>query len=159
MTKSVLGFTLDKLVLTARILGYCGALPFLGGAIAASQQIEIWGLTPAYFLISYGAVILSFLGGLHWGRVITSPFVDGQYANRRSNPVWLMWSVCPSLLGWVALLLPVKYAAIVLSLCFLAALQIDLKLLRKHIWPPWMRPLRLHLSLIAVASLTSLVVL
>lgn len=159
MTKSVPDLTSDKIVLTARILGYGGALPFLGGAIAASQQMVIWGLAPTYFLISYGAVILSFLGGLHWGRVITSPFGDEHYASRRSDPVWLIWSVCPSLLGWVALLLPIKFAAVVLSLCFLAALQIDLKLLRKHTWPCWMQPLRLHLSLIAVASLTSLVIL
>ena len=76
-------------MLTARILGYGGALPFLGGAIAASQQMVIWGLAPTYFLISYGAVILSFLGGLHWGRVITSPFEDEHYASRRSDPVWL----------------------------------------------------------------------
>ena len=140
-------------MLTARVLGYGGALPFLGGAIAASQQIAILGLAPAYLLLSYGALILSFLGGLHWGRVIASPNAD-----RRSDPAWLIWSVCPSLLGWVALLMPVKVGAVVLSLCFLAALQIDQKLIREQIWPAWMRPLRLHLSLIAVASLTSLII-
>jgi hypothetical protein len=92
------------------------------------------------------------LGGLHWGRVITSP-----NANGRSDITWLIWSVCPPLLGWVALLLPIKFGAAVLSLCFLTALRIDQKLFREQIWPTWMRPLRLHLSLVAVASLTSLV--
>ena len=153
MTRTVRSLTLDKKILTARVLGYGGALPFLGGAIAASQQMPILGLSPAYLLLSYGAIILSFLGGLHWGRVITSP-----HADRRSDFVWLIWSVCPSLLGWAALLLPVKVGAVVLSLCFLAALQIDQKLIREQIWPAWMRPLRLHLSLIAVASLTSLII-
>ena len=57
---------------------------------------------------------------------------------------------------WVTLLLPVKVGAVVLSLCFLAALHIDQKLFREQIWPVWMRPLRLHLSLVAVASLTTL---
>jgi len=88
---------------------------------------------------------------LHWGRVITSPNVNG-----RSDSNWLIWSVCPSLFGWAALLLPVKVGAMTLALCFLAALQIDQKLFREQIWPAWMRPLRLHLSLIAVASLASL---
>ena len=153
MTRSDSCFTPVKTVLIARVLGYGGALPFLCGAIAASQHMAILGLAPAYLLLNYGAVILSFLGGLHWGRVITSP-----NANGRSDYAWLIWSVCPSLLGWVALLLPVKVSAVILSLCFLAALQIDQKLLREQIWPDWMRPLRLHLSLIAVASLTSLAI-
>ena len=142
-----------KTVLTARVLGYGGALPFLYGAIAASQQISILGLAPDYLLLSYGTVILSFLGGLHWGRVITIPNAD-----ERSDSVWLILSVCPSLLGWVALLLPVKAGALILSLCFLAVLQIDQKFLKEHIWPAWMRPLRLHLSLIAIASLASLLI-
>ena len=153
MTRTDRSLIPDKTMVTARILGYSGALPFLGGAIAASQQITILGLAPAFLLLSYGAVILSFLGGLHWGRVITSPYADG-----RSDSAWLVWSVCPSLLGWAALLLPVKIGALVLSLCFLAALQIDQKLLRKRIWPAWMRPLRLHLSLTAIASLISLII-
>ena len=151
MTKSDPCSTPVKTVLIARILGYGGALPFLCGAIAASQQFAVLGFAPAHFLLSYGAVILSFLGGLHWGRVITSP-----NANGRSDSTWLIWSVCPSLFGWVALLLPVKVGAMVLSLCFLVALQIDQKLFWEKIWPTWMRPLRLHLSLIAAVSLISL---
>ena len=152
MTRADSCFTPVKTELIARTLGYGGALPFLCGAIAASQQMSVFGLAPAHLLLSYGAVILSFLGGLHWGRVITSPNPNG-----RSDSTWLIWSVCPSLLGWVALLLPVKVGAMMLSLCFLAALQIDQKLFREQIWPSWMRPLRLHLTLLAVASLSSLV--
>ena len=151
MTRSDPCLTPIKTVLIAHVLGYGGALPFLCGAIAASKQVAVLGLAPAHLLLSYGAVILSFLGGLHWGRVITS-----SDANERSDSIWLIWSVCPSLLGWMALLLPIKVGAMVLSLCFLAALQIDQKLFREKMWPAWMRPLRLHLSLIAVASLTSL---
>ncbi|MEC7705008.1 MAG: DUF3429 domain-containing protein, partial [Pseudomonadota bacterium] len=74
----------------ARVLGYGGALPFLCGAIAASKQVAVLGLAPAHVLLNYGAVILSFLGGLHWGRVIASP-----NANERSDSTWLIWSVCP----------------------------------------------------------------
>ena len=152
MTRSDPCFTPVKTVLIARVLGYGGALPFLYGAIVASQQRAILGLATDYLLLSYGAVILSFLGGLHWGRVITSHNAIGRF-----DSAWLIWSVCPSLLGWVALLLPVKAGAVVLSLCFLAVLQVDQRLIRDQIWPGWMRPLRLHLTLIAVISLTSLV--
>ncbi len=106
MTRSDPSLTPVKTVLIARVLGYGGALPFFCGAIAASQQVSVLGFAPAHLLLSYGAVILSFLGGLHWGRVITSP-----NANGRSDFAWLIWSVCPSLLGWVSLLLPVNYLA------------------------------------------------
>ena len=153
MTRPNPCLTSVKTVLIARVLGYGGALPFLYGAIAASQQMTILGIAPDYLLLSYGAVILSFLGGLHWGRVIIS-----HNANGRFDSAWLIWSVCPSLLGWVALLLSVKAGAVVLSLCFLVVLQIDQKLFRGQIWPDWMQPLRLHLTLIAVASLTSLII-
>ena len=154
MTSSDPSLHQDKTVKTARVLGYGGALPFLGGAIAASQHMTILGLAPTYLLLTYGAVILSFLGGLHWGRVITSSHVD-----ERTASSWLIWSVCPSLIGWAALLLPVKGGAVILSLCFLVALRVDQKLLSEHIWPAWMRPMRLHLSLVAVSSLTSLIIL
>ena len=154
MTKADPSLTKDKTVLAARILGYGGALPFLGGAIAANQQMAIWGIAPAYLLLSYGAVILSFLGGLHWGRVITRPHADNRFVS-----AWLIWSICPSLLGWVALLLPIEAGAVVLTLCFLAALKVDQKLLREQVWPAWMWPLRLHLTVFAVASLTSLIIL
>ena len=154
MTRSDHCFTPLNTVLIARVLGYGGALPFLCGAIAASQQVDVLGLAPAHLLLSYGAVILSFLGGLHWGRVITSSHVD-----ERTASSWLIWSVCPSLIGWAALLLPVKGGAVILSLCFLVALRVDQKLLSEHIWPAWMRPMRLHLSLVAVSSLTSLIIL
>ena len=153
MTKADPSLTKDKTVLAARILGYGGALPFLGGAIATNQQMALLGCSPAYLLLSYGAVILSFLGGLHWGRVITSPRAD-----RHPEFVWLIWSVCPSLLGWAALLMPEKAGALALSLCFLVALKIDQKFLRDQIWPAWMRPLRFNLSLVAVACLTSIII-
>ena len=141
MTISDPCFTPVKTVLIARVLGYGGALPFLCGAIAASQQVAVLGLAPADLLLSYGAVMLSVLGGLHWGRVITSPNANGS-----SDSTWLIWSVCPPLLGWVALLLPVKVGAVLLSLCFLVALQIDQRLFREQTWPAWMRPLRLQTS-------------
>ena len=67
MTRSDSCFTPIKTVLIARVLGYGGALPFLFGAVAASQQVAILGFAPTHLLLSYGAVILSFLGGLHWG--------------------------------------------------------------------------------------------
>ena len=53
----------------ARLLGYAGALPFIGLAIAHRLDISIGVAENSFLLYAYGIVILSFLGGMHWGRV------------------------------------------------------------------------------------------
>ena len=135
---------------TARILGYAGALPFLGCVCAGGLGLAVAGFDASRLLIGYAAVILSFLGGLHWGRVAASGAYD------KSAGLWLVWSVIPSLVGWSGLFVPVRAAAVVLIVCFLAALMIDLKLIADQKWAGWMRSLRLHLTFVAVASLLSL---
>ena len=52
----------------AKLLGYAGALPFGGCALAGVLDIQLAGLQTASLLLGYGAIILSFLGGLQWGR-------------------------------------------------------------------------------------------
>ena len=143
-------FSAPSAPVMARILGYAGALPFLGCVVAGGLGFDIAGLDFSRLLLGYAAIILSFLGGLHWGRVAASG------APVSSAGHWLIWSVIPSLIGWAALFLPAQLAVLVLVLCFLAALLIDLKLMADQIWQGWMRGLRLHLTLVAVASLLSL---
>ena len=142
---------------TANWLGYAGALPFLGlGIVILAPDMDIALLAQyldvEFVLLSYGAIILSFLGGLHWGRAIMMP-ADTQVI---SAPTALLWSVSLSLIGWFALLLPVSIAAILLLAGFLVALLADLIWLARGYWPFWMRRLRLHLSLLAMSSLTCL---
>ena len=139
---------------TANWLGYAGALPFLGlGLVIIYPNMDIANFaSPAeikFALLSYGAIILSFLGGLHWGRAIMMP-ADTHIISPRTA---LLWSVSLSLTGWLALLLPVTVAAILLLAGFFIALVADLIWLARGYWPFWMRRLRLHLSLIAMASL------
>ena len=139
---------------TARILGYAGALPFLGCVCAGGLGLAVDGFDASRLLIGYAAVILSFLGGLHWGRVAASGAYD------KSAGLWLVWSVIPSLLGWAALLMPPLPAVMVLSAGFVLALMVDLGRLGAVLsgsprWPHWMQRLRLHLTFVAVASLLS----
>lgn len=151
-----------SLVSAAKWLGYAGALPFLGlGLVILWPEILPAGLLAerhaAFALLSYGAIILSFLGGLHWGRAVVIP------SNQRiiSMRTALLWSVSLSLIAWFVLILqemflPMRFAASLLIAGFAAALIADLKLLARGYWPAWMRALRLHLSLAAMASLLSL---
>ncbi len=146
---------------TAKWLGYAGALPFLGLSAALLGIGEGIGegisdfFSPshiAFALLSYGAIILSFLGGLHWGRAVTSP-ADNQILPAR---IALIWSVSLSLTGWFALFLPLYWAAGVLLAGFAAALTADLIWLKKGYWPYWMRGLRVQLSCVAMASMSLL---
>ena len=161
-----------SLIFLARWLGYAGALPFLALGLLVLWpefigpefiKLQISSIMPfseasiAFALLSYGAIILSFLGGLHWGRAVTIPS-DQRIISLRTA---LLWSVSLSLIAWFALILqvmflPMRYAASLLIAGFAAALIADLKLLEKGYWPAWMRALRLHLSLTAIASLLAL---
>jgi hypothetical protein len=83
-------------------LGYGGLLPFGAGTVAVVMHQGDWAL-PA--LVAYGACILSFLGAVHWGWVLGPEGV----AAKPGLPVvrTLLLGVVPSLVAWVALLLPV----------------------------------------------------
>lgn len=78
-------------------LAYAGLIPFLA-LLAASwldtQRSGVW----QQLSLHYGAVILSFVGALHWGFAMSVQFVS----DRKRN-VCFAWSVIPALLAWLAL--------------------------------------------------------
>ncbi len=88
--------TESRLPPLAVILGVLGLLPFFATAllsVGTDQMAQHLGALP---LIGYGAVILAFLGGVHWGFVIEG---DKEPQERRR----LLLGVVPSLIGWAAL--------------------------------------------------------
>jgi hypothetical protein len=135
----------------ARWFGLTGAIPFvglsIGGAFLSGAHQSL-----AYFtLVAYGAVILSFLGGVHWGRAITA-FDQGTVADKF---LWVSLgiSVVPSLIGWLTLLVPLAIGLPVLSASFAAILLIDLQTVKTGQFPTWYGNLRVFLSVIVIASL------
>jgi Protein of unknown function (DUF3429) len=95
-----------------RVLGWSGLLPFVGGALAVAVAPPAWHDTALRALVAYGAVIVSFLGGIHWG----SPTGAAHDAAR-------LWGVVPSLLAWPLLLLQSSRPALIgvaaaLALCW-----------------------------------------
>ena len=82
-------------------LGYAGLIPFV--LLALLLWIVDPALVPfvALALAAYGAAIVSFLGGIHWGvglRLATE--------HARVRHLHLVWGIIPPLLAWLALLLP-----------------------------------------------------
>lgn len=100
-------------------------------------------------LCAYGAVILAFVGALHWGFAMLARMDDFE------RPRVLGWSVVPALGGWVALLLPLRAGLIVLIVMFLAHYAMDRRLARMASLPPWYLKLRLWLTLGACLGLAA----
>ena len=127
-------------------LGAAGAIPFVGLASAApllqGSQLDL----AATALAGYGAVILSFLGGVHWGLAIAG-FGAGPSLPR------LTVSVIPSLVAWAALLMPTTIGLVVLAGAFGLMLLVDLRASRGALMPGWYPRLRWPLSIAAAASL------
>jgi hypothetical protein len=130
-------------------LGYGGLLPFLGTALVCwlePHHRSIW----TEMLLGYGAVILSFVGALHWGFAMVHPAIAG----RPMNGMYA-WSVMPSLLGWLALLAHPEVGASLLIAGFLAQYWQDRRLARVLPLPAWYLPLRLQLTVVACLSLAT----
>ena len=144
----------------AQILGYGGLLPFIGLGFLSLLPLDMLG--PALQqnmlegLLIYAAIILSFLGGLQWGRLAAR-------ARARFEAGFYIWSVVPSLWGWACLWLIDKPEMILLSLIpgFVISYLVDWQLVRKGRWPHWMAGLRLQLTLVAclMMAATSLVLI
>jgi uncharacterized membrane protein len=130
-----------------RWLGYGGLLPFVVLAAATwfdSSHSSLWRDA----LVAYGAVILSFVGALHWGFAMSQ---SDMAANQRTRS--FVWSVVPSLLAWVALLMTPNYAILLLVAGFLMHFWQDKRLVQLVNLPAWYLPLRLQLTFVACVSL------
>ena len=131
-------------------LGYGGLLPFVALAVAAwvdQNHSSLWRDA----LFNYGAVILSFVGALHWGFAMSQ---SDMTAHQRTRS--FVWSVVPSLLAWMALLMTPKYAVMLLVAGFLIHFWQDRRLVQLVNLPAWYLPLRLRLTFAAVLSLISI---
>lgn len=127
-----------KLRSTAYLLGYAGLIPFVGLAAASFfLSAEQLGLALAA-LMSYAAVILSFLTGIHWAQGLQS-----------GSAGRLVWSIIPSLLAWLALLMPLDLGLPVVVLSLLLVWIAE----KGCGWPSWYLRLRFQLSFIASLSL------
>lgn len=95
-------------------LGLAGLLPFLGTLAAAWLAPPFWQVLAMQAFLVYGAVILSFLGGVHWGLALGGG-VAAAARHRR-----LAVAVLPSLVAWPALLIDARLGASCLAAGFLA---------------------------------------
>jgi len=126
---------------TASLLGYAGIIPFVLAAVAIHGSWPGAALSARIF-ISYGAVILAFLGGIQWGLAL-SPGVE-----RAAERVVI--GALTSLLAWLVLfLLPPAAATVVLATAFVGLLLWERRRCPVAT-PAWYTGLRTRLTLVVL---------
>lgn len=131
----------------ASALGYGGLVPFVAAVLGIAVLDGELRALAAQALRAYGAVILSFLGAVHWGLLLARPVPDA--------PIRLLAGVLPALAGWVALLLPERYGLTLLVVAFGAFWLYEHRVLCASLLPAPYLALRRNLTL-GVCSLLAL---
>lgn len=133
------------------LLGLSGLIPFIGCCALAYTMSPPFDAIAATAFVAYGAVILSFLGGARWG----AELVRGGDAPSVAR---LGAAVVPSVIGWIAVMAnfsPTVALAIIL-VAGTAQLFWDLAAARSGLLPAWTAPLRITLTVVAMASCAAL---
>lgn len=135
----------DNIPMMPAWMGYGGLIPFVAAGLATwapeFSGFAVLGLT------TYGAVILSFVGAVYWGLALAAGPIG-------CRDKLFLYSVCPALLGWVALLLPAQFGLPLLMAGFVGARAVELKACGLAI-PAWYPRLRNHLTAGALISLAA----
>jgi len=128
------------------MLGLAGLLPFVATALGAWWAPGAWSVFAIQAFVYYSAVILSFLGGIHWGLAMgrdapKSPAFRGR----------VMLSMVPSLMAWPALLWGGAPGTALLMLGYIAVRGYEASATGSVGLPEWYRGLRNVLTVVVVA--------
>ncbi len=126
----------------AWVLGMAGLLPFVAGAAGLWLLPPDWAGLAALALLTYAAVIVSFLGGIHWGLAMS-------LAQTRRG--LLIWGVLPSLLAWAGLLLNSAWGLLLMAASLLLCYVVDCQVYRSLRLGGWIG-LRGLLTIVSVLS-------
>lgn len=100
---------------------------------------------PHYLLQTYAAVILAFMGAVHWGAAMSG---EDRFAQTQ-----LGLSVIPPLLAWLALMIPQVYGYSLLIVSFAALCMADNMVGRIQRFPSWYSPMRVALTTVVIFCL------
>lgn len=134
-------------------LGYAGLLPFVGGALFVWLLVGRIDDEPFAFVVrglsSYAALIVSFLGGMRWGLVMTASEAGSNTPGYQRRALWV--GISFSLAAWLAVQMPPHAGLALMGGLLIACYLAD----RKHYLElgasGW---LTLRFRLTAVASLS-----
>ncbi|KAF2866912.1 hypothetical protein BDV95DRAFT_503891 [Massariosphaeria phaeospora] len=163
-------FDLSAVPRQANILGLAGVLPYFAtsmGTVLCAWEINHSNAGYGYLMsadtaetllhileplqVGYGAVILSFLGAIHWGLEFAG--YGGYHGYRR----YAIGVVAPAV-AWPTVLMPLEYALITQFCAFTMLYYIDTRATYRGWTPPWFAIYRFVLTfLVGAAIVVSLV--
>ncbi len=124
---------------TARLLGHLGLIPFvLGAALVWVVNAEAHPYA-TLALAAYAAVIVSFLGGIHWGLAFRLSAAPASL---------FVWGVVPSLVAWLAVMMPASAGLVVHGVMLVVCYLVDRKVYPQQGLAHWLT-LRFRLSTVA----------
>jgi hypothetical protein len=126
----------------AQRLAKAGLIPFVLGAALVWLVDERAHPYTTLALAVYAALVVSFLGGVHWGI---------GFVHADPPPFLFVWGVVPSSLAWVAVMMPANAGLVIDGAMLVVCYLIDRK-----VYPPlglsrWLT-LRFRLSAISALS-------
>jgi hypothetical protein len=128
-----------ELPLLARRLGHAGLLPLVAGALLVWLVREDAHAFVTQALVAYAALIVSFLGGIHWGLALRQP---------EPEPRLLAWGVVPSLVAWLAVMMAPSAGLVILGAMLVACYAVDRRVYPVQGVGHWLT-LRFRLSAVA----------
>lgn len=128
-----------------KILTYCGSIPFLFLTYLSSlKATHFFTIDVSLILISYGAIILSFISGMHFSYAI----LQDKISNRL-----LILSNMVALISWLCLLINFKLALVFIIIGYISNLIIDFVSYKNLVVEKWFFDLRLRISLVVISCL------
>ncbi|MGY6215586.1 DUF3429 domain-containing protein [Methylolobus aquaticus] len=129
-------------------LGTAAMLPFVvltSGLYALPSEYRN---NLVFWLSSYGAVVLSFVGAIHWGLALVHPKM--LYGDRMTS---MGWSVVPAAAAWSSFLVPAESGLLLMAGSFAAQYGADQQFESRFSVPEWYPPLRTSLTTVAALCL------
>jgi hypothetical protein len=126
--------------------GLAGLLPFLACALLPLATDTVWHPLQQQALVAYGALILTFVGAIHWGIALMVP-------RQPAAGACFAWSVVPALWGWCALFPSFVVSLALLGAGFIVQLAVDYRVAAVFGLPAWYLELRAVLTSCVLLSL------
>jgi hypothetical protein len=128
----------------AQGLTYAGTLPLIACAIAVWTGWPM-GIDAVFVAVAYGAVIASFLAGIHWAAYL----FDAQHCKHNL----LIASNAIALAAWASVWIGGLWGCVVLVLCFALLFALDVGLHARGVLPTWFFRLRRDATIVVIAML------
>jgi hypothetical protein len=152
---------------SAILLSILALAPFIGCGLAALGSDPTTADRMLTALIAWGALMLAFVGGLHWGLVLREPETEAPMAPgskpRIGRNTRIGLAVLPLIVGWLAVLLRLVAAPwltlLLLIVAYIAMLVAEHHFARRFVLPSRYLLLRWGFTVVVVAMLTTVLTL